>query len=387
MRRRSRTPVRRLRDRLLHLQVARAALTGGALLTAALPCVALASPAARTTEVYAVVARYADTSSNPRAPATLRKILQSVRAFYAEGSGGSHQFTAEVHPSVLELAQPRPAGNCRLPDSNVLSAALREAGISLNDRHALVLVVPASAQGCRGGVQTWFAHREADGSVRRVPLAVSWSLTGRFVAHEIVHTHGIGHAKTLACSKASLGVDCRTKEYGNVWDLMGNGSFQMLSAPLRTHMGWTEPVVHGGGTATYTLGAATRPGGLPTAVQVRLPFAGNDAVKVVQPLSLWVEYRPPIGFDKRMAAPALANFANGAMVHVTGSWRGATGARPRALHCPTTSPCLVDATPQTGSFKDAGVALGTTWTEPFSGVRLTVDSRTETTLTVTVSVP
>jgi hypothetical protein len=40
-------------------------------------------------------------------------------------------------------------------------------------------------------------------------------------------------------------------------------------------MGWTEPVVHPDGRATYTIAAATRPGGLPTAVRVPLPFEGD----------------------------------------------------------------------------------------------------------------
>lgn len=337
--------------------------------------------------VYAVVARYADTPSNPKASAHLRRILDDVQAFYKEGSGGRHAFVGDLHPVVLELPQARPAGSCRLPDPAVLSAALVLAGISLKDRHALALVVPASAEGCRGGVQTTFRHREADGSTRVVPLAVSWSLTDRFIAHEILHTHGLGHAKTLVCPGAALAADCTTKEYGNVWDLMGNGSFQMLSAPLRTHIGWTEPVVHAGGRATYTISAATRPGALPTAVQVRLPFDGDEKVRVMQPMSLWIEYRPPLGFDGRMASPRFVNFATGAMLNVTGAWQRQGGGTDSGVSCPVRSPCLVDTVPETGKFHDAGLAVGRTWTEPFSGTQVKVDSRTETTLTVTVSAP
>ena len=340
--------------------------------------------AAATTRVYAVVASYSDTQASSRGPSKLAKILRSVRAFYAEGSDGAHEFIGDVHPRVLELAQPRPEGSCRLPDAAVLSAALRGAGVEMARYDALVLVVPSSTQGCTGGLQTAFAHRDADGRARPVPLAVSWSLTDRFIAHEILHTHGLGHARTLICRGASLAADCTTKEYGNVWDLMGNGSFQMLSAPLRKRMGWTEPIVHAGGRATYTIGAATRPGGLPTAVQVPLAFTGSDSVTVTQQLQLWIEYRPPIGFDKRMAAPSLVNFAAGAMINVTGAWRGRVGRAVRRLACPLTSPCLIDTTPYPGSFNDAGLPVGQSWTEPLSGTQITVESRTETSLTVSV---
>lgn len=343
--------------------------------------------APRTTKVYAVWAHYSDTVGNAKNPAKLRNVMQSVRAFYAEGSAGTHGFVADVHPTPLELAQTRPQGKCRLPDGSVLSEALRAAGISLEGYHALALVVPPSTNGCNGGLQTSFLHQEADGTVHRVPLAISWSLTDRFIAHEIVHTHGIGHAKALVCRGTTLAPDCRTEEYGNVWDVMGDGSYHMLSAPLRTRMGWIEPVVHGAGNASHTIGAATRPGGLPTALQVRLPFTGSSTMKVLQPLNLWIEYRAPFGFDRAMASPRFANFANGAMVNLTGSWQATVGKTVRTVSCPVHSPCLLDMTPQTGTFNDAGLVAGQTWTEPLTGIQVTVDARTETTLTVTVVAP
>jgi hypothetical protein len=346
-----------------------------------------AQAAGASTRVFAAVASYADTGASARGPTSLRKHLQTLSDFYAEGSGGTHDFVGSVHPQTLAIDRPRPGGKCRLPDPALLSAALRDAGVSLKGYHALALVVPASAGGCSGGVQTAFRHREADGSVRSIPLAVSWSFTSRFIAHEILHTHGLGHAKALACHKASLAASCRTREYGNTWDVMGNGSYQMLSAPLRTHMRWTEPVMHADGRARYTIGAATRPGGLPTAVRVRLPFEGDGAVRILQPLSLWIEYRPPLGFDGRMASPRFVNFATGAMLNVTGAWQRKGDRAGRMVSCPVTSPCLVDTVPETGKFHDAGLVVGRTWTEPFSGTQVTVESRTETTLTFTVAVP
>ena len=341
------------------------------------------SQAGQTTKVYGIAVSYADTRPFKRGPETLQKILRKVRDFYAEGSGGMHEFVGEVHPTPLELPQGRPAGKCQLPAPASVSAALREAGVNLDGYHALVLVAPPSELGCPGGVQTILHHREADGSTRRIPLAVSWSLTDRYIAHEIVHTHGVGHANALACRGASLAINCKTREYGNAWDLMGQdgGGLRMISAPLRAHMGWPGAIVHGSGSATYTIGAATRPGSLPSAVQVRLPIAGNDPMTVRQPLSLWIEYRAPHGFDQRMAS-----FATGAMVNLTGTWQGIVGNTVRTLACPQTAPCLLDTSPQTATFADAGLAVGQTWTEPFTGTRITVESRTEATLTVSVSV-
>ena len=187
-----------------------------------------------------------------------------------------------------------------------------------------------------------------------------------------LHTHGLGHAKSLRCRKLALAAGCRTREYGNTWDLMGHdgGNFQMMSAPLRASVGWTQAIVHGAGDATYTIAAATRPEGLPTAVQVRLPFAGNESMKLRQPLALWIEYRAPFGFDSRMSR--FENFAAGAMVNLTGSWQHGSGAKARSVDCPQRAPCLLDMTPETPGFGDAGLAVGRTWTEPFTGTRITV---------------
>jgi hypothetical protein len=364
-------------------------LNGVLLLVAALVAGTAQAQVPPSTKVYGLVANYTDTTSFRDGPEKLRRILRTAGEFYAEGSGGAHRFIADVHPTVLVLPQARPAGKCERPDPGTLSAALRDGGIDLKEYHALVLVVPASAQGCPGGVQTAFRHLEADGMVRSVPLAMAWSLTERYIVHEIVHTHGIGHANSLICPKATLAADCRTREYGNAWDLMGHdgGGLRMISAPLRRLMGWTEPLVHRSGRATYTIGAATKSGGLPTAVEVRLPFSGNDAVKVREPLTLWIEYRAPFGFDTRMASTRVSGFATGAMVNLTGSWQVAVRNKPRSVACPLNSPCLLDMTPQTPNFGDGVLAIGQSWTEPFTGTRISVDSRTETTLTVTVTSP
>ena len=358
-------------------------------LTAALVIGLSPAQGGQTTKVYGVVAQYADTTSLPDGPARLQRILRTVRDFYAEGSGGAHEFVAEVRPVVLTLPQPRPPGRCQLPNRDLLSAALREAEIGLRDHHALVLVVPPSAQGCPGGVQTTFRHLDIDGTVRQVPLAVAWSLTDRYVAHEIVHTHGVGHANSLVCGKASLAADCRVREYGNSWDLMGadGGGLRMISAPLRSHMGWTQPIVHASGRATYTIGAASKAAGLPTAVRIQLPLEGNDAMTVSSPLQLWIEYRAPFGFDKRMASSRFGGFATGAMLNLTGSWQATVRGKTRVVACPVTSPCLLDTTPHSPTFNDAVLAVGQTWSEPFTGTQITVDSRTETTLTVTVASP
>jgi hypothetical protein len=347
---------------------------------------AASAQGSQTTKIYAINATYPGMKPAHQAQQRLGKILHRVQDFFAEGSGGRHALVAEVHPATLELPQARPVGKCRPPDKDQLSATLRDHRIALTGYEALLLIVPPSTLGCPGGVQTTFRHREPDGTTRTVPLAISWSLTERYIAHEIVHTHRIGHANALMCGKASLAADCKTREYGNHWDLMGfDGSgFQMISAPLRARMGWTEPVVHVRGQATYTLGAATRAAGLPTALEVVLTIADDGPMELRWPLSLWIEYRAPFGFDQRMTR---RSFATGAMVNLTGAWQATVRNRTRQVACPPASPCLLDLHPQTHTFNDAALEVGETWTEPFTGTRITVDARTDTTLTVTVLSP
>ena len=85
-------------------------------------------------------------------------------------------------------------------------AGLSRAGILRAELACLADEISARREVCR---DRFPVSEFADGITRAVPLAVSWSLTERYVTHEIVHTYGVGHANSLSCRKATLAADAK----------------------------------------------------------------------------------------------------------------------------------------------------------------------------------
>jgi hypothetical protein len=356
-----------------------------ALAAATLPALAHAQPA-RTVEVLGVVARYADTEVSPRGPEKLDRLIGATAEFYEEGSGGAYAIRGTTLPRVLAIEQPRPEGRCGLPRLDLLAAALSREGVDLGRYQRMVLFVPESAAGCNGG-RAFTATFRRGAEVLRMPLAITFSLTERFVIHEYGHGDGLGHAQSVDCGADVIGARCRIREYGNVWDTMGNGYVQTYQAAFRAHLGWTRPVVHASGTATYQIGPAYRPGELPNAIEVPLPPPKPGTIAVRAPMSLWIEWRAPHGFDARMKADRFAAFRDGAMVNLVGRWSAPAGGRAAVYDCPRLQPCLLDMTPGDGRHDNGGLEAGRSWTDPNTGVSIVVGARGDSSLTVTVSVP
>lgn len=351
-----------------------------------------AAAQSRSTHVIGIVAGYTDTKWSTNAPSALDAILfrrsDSLRAYFAEGSGGAHLVSGSVHSQVLTIPQLRPSGRCGQPGQAQLAAVIRDAGIDLAKYTTLVLVVSSSAGGCPGGIAYSLTYAKADGSVARIRVAQAYSLTARFILHEVGHTEGLGHAKAIRCGAAPLGPVCRHAEYGNIWDTQGNGAIQTYQAAFRARLGWVRPIRHAAGLATYTIGPAYAPGSLPNAIELVLPPPAPAAsIEVVSPISLWIEYRAPFGFDSRMADGRLAGLREGAFINATGSWHAKGGGRAPRNDCDGGQACLLDMTPGDGNFRNAALAVGKTWTDEATGTSISVDARTDTTLTVTLSIP
>jgi hypothetical protein len=342
----------------------------------------------RTTNVLGIVVKYTNTTQPSNGPASLNSLLftgsKGMKAFYAEGSAGADRITGHVHPAILTTQQTQPLGKCDLPDMRLLADAIRDAGIDLLQYQRLVVVINASAGGCNGGRAGYLAY---DNRTTRIsmPLALIWSFTDRFIVHEYMHLEGLGHAKSMNCGANTVALACSFLEYGNAWDIMGNGAYQTPQGASRTKVKWITPLIHTMGKATYTLGPAAAPGGLPSALEVRVPTKAVPGITFSGQRAFWVEYRAPVGFDIRMAS--FPRLWEGAFINYVSTWYGQVGTRWYRNFCLDMSPCLLDMTPGDGSHYNAALAVGKTFTDPYSGTTIRTDARTDTSLTVTVSIP
>lgn len=348
---------------------------------------------AAETRVLGVVVGYSD-KPNVASPASWSKALftapNSVRAFYAEGSGGAHALTGDVIPTALVLPQTWPTGTCNTPSYPLLAAAIRAAGYRLEDYKTLVLSAVRSQGGCGNSFASNFYYmNEAGTAMQSVKLVIMWGTPNIAVlAHELLHTEGVGHANSLGCiGGVPLGPYCTGREYGNSADVMGTaGQYQTTAAPHRSILRWSQPVAHTSGKATYVIGPAYTPGPLPSAVAVNLGHMPGATTH--SPLVLYIEYRAPLGFDARMLTKlSLNSYTDGAMLTVRGAWHAISASgRSYYANCISSS-CLLDMTPGDNDHRNGALRVGQQWSSPALGITVRVDARTDTTLTVTVEGP
>ena len=194
------------------------------------------------------------------------------------------------------------------------------------------------------------------------------------IGHELGHNFGLLHAGSLRCPGGAV-VGCTgasVAEYGDPFSSMGNsGNTGHFNATQKDMLGWTTPAqlkTHLNGTATYTLNPIET-GGLAT-YGVRIPTANTSR-------TYWLEYRQPVGvFDAFVKPPSYPNA--GAQVRLEYPFEKSSGSDDTEL---------LDMTPATGSFGDAALLVGQTYTDNIYGVTINVLSSTASALTVQVTTP
>ncbi len=194
------------------------------------------------------------------------------------------------------------------------------------------------------------------------------------IGHELGHNFGLLHAGSLRCAGVTWGAAPSTSvaEYGDPFSTMGNSSNTgHFNAMQKDRLGWTTAAQrknHTSGTATYTLNPIET-GGL-TTYGVRIPTSNASR-------TYWIEYRQPVGtFDAFLKPPTYPNA--GAQVRVQSPFDKTSGSDDTEL---------LDMTPATGSFGDAALLAGQTYTDAIYGISISVLSATASALSVQVTAP
>jgi M6 family metalloprotease-like protein len=190
----------------------------------------------------------------------------------------------------------------------------------------------------------------------------------QLTSHELGHNLGLSHASSRDFGTEALGVlgtQGTLSEYGDPHSTMGSWNYGFYaSSHAANQLGWLAAgsqyqVVERAGTYVIQNYEA-RPAGM-KALKIRRG-TGNEAW-------LWVEARRNVA--PYSSALNASNF-NGVLVHYQDSLTGGKS------H-------LLDFTPETTTFGDAPLALGQTWTDPYSNLSLTVSAVSATGATVTVN--
>ncbi len=191
--------------------------------------------------------------------------------------------------------------------------------------------------------------------------------------HEFGHGLGLGHAGLLGCTDVPIATTCRVMEYADRFDVMG-GAYELsyaedLNAAHLDKLGWLDSSnlqlvdVNPGQGGTYTLEPIeNRTTGLKA---LKIP-RGNDDY-------FYVEYRQPIGYDTAIDDPLLFT---GALLHVLNF-----GSYPNSLGSDT---LVIDPNQHPSAFKNDSLKVGSSLTDPITGVVITTTAQDANGVTVRV---
>lgn len=203
----------------------------------------------------------------------------------------------------------------------------------------------------------WLLGRHFANRVSGVQLAV----------HEFGHNLYMGHSGTREFASeplGPLGVLGTTTEQGDYFSSLGVWTTAHYPAQFKARAGWLDAgsqyaTVQGNGT--WTIEPASAPSTGLKALKIQRG-TGNNAW-------LWLEYRQPIGVYESGLPQQVYS---GATIRYEDSYTG------WASH-------LLDFTRSTTSFTDPALTPGSTWTDPYSNVSITVLGASAAGLTVNVS--
>lgn len=300
--------------------------------------------------------------------------LRSLTRFWSEASQGRTSASGDVVGwYTLDRAY-----SCNDSDAmRVAALAAADADVDFSQYDRIFIVHP-EAQGTScyyGGLGSLacYTHQTQDGPVT---ASVSWLraeyMTPNFrgvelVTHEGGHNLSLHHASSRDFDTEPLGppgTQGTLTEYGDVFNTMGSWNLGHYSAPHKVRLGWLEPgaVATADGTdGTFTLSPLSAPlGSGLQALRVRRGFHGDGW--------LWVEARRVVGdYDPSLPAQVF----DGALVHYQDPY----------THNGYTH--LLDFTPETSTWTDPAFLPGT-WMDPYTNLRLTVESSTPEGVTVSV---
>ncbi len=273
----------------------------------------------------------------------------SVNAYFREQSLGATSFTGARRADGDVFGWytiPNDPSRCSYTSWGPAAARLAKAeGVDLSAYDHTIYVFPRVAS-CQ-----WSGSAQTPGK----ELYVHGPFTLRVVGHEIGHNLGVHHAASYRCTddtgrRTPLGGTCTENEYGDPFDIMGAASSRHGSSFHKAQWGWlSEQTVRESGT--YALAPA------------EFPVAESRLLRIPRPggTFLYLEHRQPFGtyFEKFSPDdPAVL----GVSIRLAKDLDEIELSR------------LIDTVPESGSFDDAPLGVGRTFTDTAARISITTES-------------
>lgn len=234
--------------------------------------------------------------------AEVRGYADTVRSYYRELSYGTFTVDSDVFGPYHV---PRPA-DCSLETVGALARQQATAhGVAIDAFDHVGITLPANnGIDCACGV-AWLGRSPAQPDARVEHTSLYTCVESNAFAHELGHAFGLHHASHADCGGAAMRRDpygtCDLDEYGNQFNVMGNGLGHMNAFQKGT-MTWLNAcnVVRVTSDATFRVRAIASSSGDVQGLQI----ATGD-LRDGNPLYYYVEYRDPAlaGFNAGGATP------------------------------------------------------------------------------------
>ncbi|MGN9914214.1 PASTA domain-containing protein [Phytohabitans sp. LJ34] len=295
-------------------------------------------------------------NNSPAAPVdrSITEVASAVhrhRDWYTAVSHGKHTGWQTSSTGPISITPPRMTvpGKCDGPflddvADNADQAVQEQAPVPDLSVYSMVVYyfarMPSCAAGWGGGGRAW--------------LNGGFGLSLLVVVQELAHaSFGLSHANGLECmdpngQRVTLSTSCASLEYADPFSAMGNNAAGSFTAPHQFQLGWLSgrmlDVPAGGGA--YALQPLENNG------------AGLQVVRFKDGgVTLWIEYRQPIGVDATFPPNSLGVFVHAEL----------PGFPSRSQ--------LLDMAPQNGFF-DSKLSVGVPWANPLGNMKITVKQQT-----------
>ncbi|WCE30788.1 Ig-like domain-containing protein [Vibrio sp. SCSIO 43137] len=199
--------------------------------------------------------------------------------------------------------------------------------------------------------------------------------TSRLIAHELGHNFGLFHSHALDCGDVTLASNCTHKEYGDTYDVMGKDDIGYFNTFQKEQMGWLN------GEHATAVNQVSNSGIYPIVqyestdsqqpVAIKIP-RGTDPESGL-PSFFYIEYRQAVGFDDFLAERSYTSFredvTDGIVVRMANEGDADSS---YLLHMNTNS--QYKEIYGRNDWKDPAMKVGSSYTDPLSGVTFSLVS-------------
>jgi hypothetical protein len=321
----------------------------------------------------------------------IRNVSSKLKNWFAEVSGGKVNFTNDIYgwyqvPTNIVCLN----GSADFYQNTRAIINASDPHINFSSYQRILIFYPADIPGlgnCSfGGISSIDKQliQTQDGLVKSSLSAMNAislllpDVASLGSAHELGHGLGVMHANAWDCGSNSIpdsndengGISCKHIEYGNLFDTMGRsnsypfgGSFH-YNAYFKEMFGWlanSEIITPSSGENTYSLTPLEASGLTYLSTNTRFK---PKVLKIPQHLGpdgqpttwYYVEYRAPLGADRAI---------------LTGSTERVYGKLfISRINKGYIDEHLLDATPQTKTFIDADVPIGSEFIDSVAGIKI-----------------